>query len=626
MVDITVLFEPEGKKTKTLIGSTILQVAKQAGISIRSECGGKGVCGKCKVVVKRSEALSELTEVERRYLSEAEIEYGYRLACQARILGNITVLIPPESRLSFRKIQFAGIEVLVKPNPTVRKIHVILPQPTLSDAKPDYERLIDTLSNTIRIDDLNISYPILKTLSDKLRNSDFNITVTVWNNRQIISIEQGDTSNELFGLALDIGTSKMVGYLVNLSNGETLDIESVENPQLIYGEDVMTRITFAMAEPKNLEIMQKLIVTGVNEVLDRIYARTKIDLSKVYEVVVVGNTVMLHFLLGLQPKYVALSPFVPTVKRRMHFEARELGLNVNPSSIVTLLPVIGGFVGADAVADVLATRIHESDKPSLLVDIGTNTEVIVGDSKRLFSCSCASGPAFEGMHIKHGMKAVAGAIEKVSITPDLNIEYKTIGDTKPVGLCGSAMIDIVAEMFKHKIIDSQGRINSKQSSPRLRVNNGEIEFVIAWGHETATGKEITVTQRDVHEIQLAKAAIYAGSSILMKRRNVCAAELKKVLIAGALGNYVNPENAKILGLLPDVPEDKIKFVGNTAIVGAKMALISKDARRKADIISRKVHYVELSTDPSFKEEFLQAMLIPHRDLNKFPSVKKILQY
>ncbi|MEM3385750.1 MAG: ASKHA domain-containing protein [Nitrososphaeria archaeon] len=610
MKKVTVLFEPEGKKVETLLGSTIFKAAKVAGIRIRSDCSGKGLCGKCRVIVKKVGVLSELTEIEKRFLSETEIDLGYRLACQAEILGNITVLIPSESRLGVPKLQITGIEKLVKPDPTLKKFYLILPKPSLLDARPDYERLIDTLSNVVSISNMDVSYQILKKLSDRLRDSDFNVTVAVWNNRKIISIEEGDTSNELYGFALDLGTSKIVCHLVNLTTGETLDIESIENPQLLYGEDIMTRITFAAAKPENQETMQKLIVNGINRILDKIYDRTKIDSSKVYEVVVVGNTAMLSFLLGFQPKYIAMSPFVATVKRQMNFEARELGININPFGIVTTLPVIGGFVGADAVADVIATGVYESDELSLLVDIGTNTEIFVGDSKHLFACSCASGPAFEGMHIKNGMRAAEGAIEKVRISSDLNVEYETIGRVRPIGLCGSAMVDIVAEMFKHNIIDSYGRFNLKKENPRLKVNNGEVGFVVAWGHETATGKEIIISQKDIHEIQLAKAAIYAGCSVLMKRRNIKVTELEKVLIAGALGNYVNPKNAKILGLLPDVPVERIKFVGNTAIVGAKMALLSKDVRKKADIIARKVHYIELSIDPNFKEEFLKAILIP----------------
>jgi len=615
-----VAFEPEGRKVKVPIGTTIFQVAREVGIGIRSECGGKGLCGKCRVIVKSPEALSDLTKAEKKHLSKSEIESGYRLACQAKILSNVTVIIPPESRLAIRKFQLIGMERSVKLNPAVKKLHVILPKPTLSDARPDYERLIDALSDITNFNNLEIDHEAIKKLPDVIRGSGFDVTATIWGNRRIISVEPRDTTNELFGFAVDIGTSKIVGYLVDLITGETLEISSVENPQIMYGEDIMTRITFATAKPENLKILQKLVVDAINKIIDETCRRVNVNPHRVYEVVAVGNTAMHHFLLGIQPKYTALSPYVPAVKRQINVKARELNININPSGIVTALPIIAGFVGADAVADVLATGICESDELSLLVDIGTNTEVFVGNSEDLLSCSCASGPAFEGMHIKHGMKAVTGAIERVTIDSDYEVSYKTIGDVKPIGLCGSAMIDTVAEMFKRGIINHRGRFNRRIETPRLRENEGEVEFVIAWGHETATGKEITVTQKDVCEIQLAKAAIYAGCSILMKRKNINEKDLDRVLVAGAFGNYINPESAKVLGLLPDVPIEKIEFVGNTAIVGAKMVLLSEDARKKADAISRKVHCLQLATDPSFGEEFSKATFIPHKDLSRFPSL------
>ena len=618
------LFEPEGKKVSVSAGTTIFDAAKDAGVGVRSECGGKGLCGKCRVIVKDSKALSDLTEIERRFLQTSEVESGYRLACQARILNDVKVIIPPESRVMFRKIQVVGMERPVRLNPAVKKFHITLPMPTLSDIRPDHDRLLDTLSSVMKIDnsEMEMDYEIYKRLPDIIRSSSFDVTVTIWDNRRIISVEPGNTSNELFGFAVDIGTSKIVGYLVNLTTGEVLDVESVENPQIMYGEDIMSRITFAIAKPENLEILQKLVVDEINKIINEACRKTGISPQRIYEVVVVGNTAMHHFLLGIQPKYVALSPYVPAVKKQINVKAKELHVNINSFGIVTVLPIVAGFVGADAVADVLATGIHESDVLSLLVDIGTNTEVFLGNSEDLLSCSCASGPAFEGMHIKHGMKAVTGAIERVSISSNFEVKYKTVGDTRPTGLCGSAMIDAIAEMFKRGIINDKGSFNLQIKTSRLRKSDGEVEFVIAWGHETATGKDITLTQHDIREIQLAKAAIFTGCSILMKRKNVDEEKIDRVLVAGAFGNYINPESAKVLGLLPDVPIKKIKFVGNTAIAGAKMALTSKEARKEANEISKKIRYLELAACPDFKEEFLNAIFIPHKNLNRFPSVRR----
>lgn len=623
---VSITFEPEGKKIETPIGTTILRATEEAGVSIRSECGGTGSCGKCKVIVKNSDAVSSVTEIERKHLSHLEIDNGYRLACQTKILRNVAVEIPSESRRVSPKIQVLGLERTVKLNPSVKKFHLLLPKPTLHDITPDLERLLDVLSEKVqKAGDLEINYEILKELPFVLRDANWDITVTIWNNRKIIAVEPGDTTSDLFGFAIDIGTSKIVGHLVDLTSGKTVAIGSVENPQIIYGEDVITRITFAATNNANLEMLQRLVIDGINKVLHETCKSARVNQSMVYEVVAVGNTAMHHFLLAIQPKYTALSPYVPAIKRHLNVKAKELNININPFGIVTVPPIIAGFVGGDAIADVLATGICVSNELSLLVDIGTNTEVFVGNSEDLLSCSCASGPAFEGMHIKHGMKAFTGAIERVSINSNFDVEYETIGSEKPAGLCGSAMIDAVAEMFKHGIINSQGRFNRQIETPRFKENNGEVEFVIAWGHETATGKEITVTQKDIREIQLAKAAIYAGCSILMKRKNVMEKELDRVLVAGALGNYVNPGNAKVLGLLPDIPVEKMRFVGNTAVVGAKMMLLSQNFRKKADAISRKVRYLELAADPSFKVEFLKATFIPHKDLNRFPSVKSSLR-
>jgi len=617
-----VIFEPDGRRIEVAIGATVLQAAEKAGLGIRSECGGEGICGKCRVIVRNAEALNRLTEAEMNLLSELEIDSGFRLACQARILGNVTVMIPPESRLKLRKIQVDGLEKSVELNPAVEKIHLLLPKPTLSDVRPDLERLLDALSQVAGLDDVEIDYEVLKKLPSILHDSNWDVTVVGWGNRRIIAVEPGDTSGEYFGFAVDIGTSKIVGYLVDLRNGKTVGVGSIENPQILYGEDIITRITFATAKPGNLEMLQKLVIDGINRIIHDACEKAGISQNRIYELTVAGNTAIHHFFLAIQPKYIALSPFTPAVKREVNVRARELGIKANPGAVVTVLPLVAGVVGADAVADVLSSGMHESNDLSLLIDIGTNTEIFIGNSEDIISCSCASGPAFEGVHIKHGMKAETGAIERVRIGSDYEVEYETIDDAKPIGICGSAMIDLVAEMFKRGIIDNRGKFKLQIKTPRLRKNSDGTEFVVAWSEETGTGREIVVTQKDICKIQLAKAAIYAGCSILMKRKKVRRKCLDKVFIAGAFGSYINPENAKLIGLIPDVPTAKISFIGNTAVTGAKMVLISKEARKKASLISKKVRYLELAADPDFNEEFISAIFIPHKDLNRFPSVKR----
>ena len=623
---ITVTFEPEGRRVRVPPETRIFQAASEAGIGIRTECGGEGICGKCRVIVKNKSAVNEVTDAETTHLSPKEIDSGYRLACRTILKQNVTVMVPEESRIGVRKIQISGLERPVPLNPSVKKFHVVLPKPTLSDVRPDFKRLLDHLEDAHGLKKLEIDYELLRKLPDILRDANWDFTLAIWDDRLIIAVEAGDTSDKLLGLAIDIGTSKIVGYVVDLMTSRTVGIGSIENPQIMHGEDVISRITFAMASDEKLRVLQKLAVEGVNDVLHEACTQANVDPDDIYEATVAGNTAMHHFLLAIQPKYLALSPYTPAVKRSINVKTQELGIKIHRNGVVYVLPTIAGFVGADAVGDVLSSGIHESQELSLLLDIGTNTEVFVGNAEDILSCSCASGPAFEGAHIKNGMKAVTGAIEKVRISPDTyEVEYETIGDVKPVGLCGSAMVDVVAEMLKREIINHHGRFSPNIKTPRLKTVNTVPEFVLAWENETATRKEITVTQKDINEIQLAKAAMFTGCSILMKRKSVKREDLDRVFIAGAFGSYINPENAKSIGLVPDVPTEKIKFVGNTAVTGAKMALISREARETAEALSRRIRYLELAIDPDFSQEFTYALVIPHKDLDRFPSVREHLE-
>lgn len=423
---VVVTLEPYGKRVEVEPGATILQVATSAGIGIRSECGGRGLCGKCRVIVQRREAVDEVKDAEKRLLSDSELRTGYRLACQTRILGEVVVVIPQESRLGFGKFVATGLGRRVELKPAVRKLRVVLPKPTLEDARPDLDRLLSALREAYGIERLDVDYEVLKRLPSALREADWDVAVVIWDSRRIVGVERGDIPRRILGLAVDLGTSKIVGHLVDLELGEVLAVEFTENPQVAYGEDVVTRITFASSGSRNLRELQRLAVEGLNEVLRRACRRAGVDPSSVYEIVVVGNTAMHHFLLGIQPRYLALSPFTPALKDRFSVSARELGIEANPGAVVTALPVIAGFVGADAVADVLATGIHERDELSLLMDIGTNTEIILGSSGDLLSCSAPSGPAFEGAHIRDGMRATTGAIESIRIGPDYEVEYLSL--------------------------------------------------------------------------------------------------------------------------------------------------------------------------------------------------------
>jgi uncharacterized 2Fe-2S/4Fe-4S cluster protein (DUF4445 family) len=526
------------------------------------------------------------------------------------VRGEVVVNVPEKSRLKTRKIQLVGMEREVKINPAITKFHVATPHPSLSDVRADVERTIESLVEKYGFYDFRIDLEVLKTLPDTVRAADWSFTAAVWNYEEIVSVEAGDTSDELFGFAMDIGTSKIAGHLVDLATGCTIGMGAVENPQLPYGEDVISRISFAMKNDKNLLKLQKLAVEGVNDVIERVCSDARIEPINIYEVTVAGNTIMHHLFLGIQPRYVALSPFTPAVKHPLNLRARELNLAVNPNARVYMLPNIAGYVGGDAVGDVLATDIYEKEDLCLLIDIGTNTEIFLGNRHGIVSCSCASGPAFEGYHIKHGVKAVSGAIEKVEINPTpLEVRFETIGGEKPVGMCGSGIVDCVAELFKHGVIDIRGNF-SGSSRERLIVVDGEEEFIVALGHETATGRPISITRSDIDEVLLAKATIHAGSTTLMKRKGLKEGDIDEVYIAGAFGSSINPVNAKTIGLIPDIPTEKVRFVGNTALSGAKLCLISREMRLVAERLSGEIGYIKLTVDPEFPRELAHSLYLP----------------
>ena len=624
-MSVEVRFEPEGRIVRAEPAENLRILANEAGVFIRSDCNGDGTCGKCRIVIAEDgESLGGLTASERDLLTQKEVLHGYRLACQISVKESIVVRIPEESGLRIRQVQSTGREGKMQVNPNVKKVHLIISQPTLNDVLPDSERLILALRHDEQSSDLRIDPDLLPALPRLLRECAWDITAVLPTPGQVCALEKGDTTSQMYGYAIDIGTSKLVGVLIDLATGETLNTLFVENPQLVFGEDIMSRMSFAMKAQENSLKLKSSVLSAVNQLLERSCAMAQITPSQVYEVVVVGNTAMHHFFLGIESRYLALSPYVPALKGAINLHAKDVGIISHPHANVHVLPLIAGYVGADAVADVLASGIWKSDELSFLLDIGTNTELFVGTRNHIVSCSCASGPAFEGAHIRHGMKAVHGAIERVRIEPStLNVEYDTVGSEKPVGICGSGILDAVAELLKHHVIDMKGRFQKLESNRLIEIS-GERAFILARNDETSTGDPIMVTQKDIGEVQLAKAAIHAGCSVLLNRVGVKATDLRRLYIAGSFGNYVNPTSAKLLGLIPEVPTEIIEFVGNTAIAGAKMCLISAEMREEAKAIGEEVRYIELGTDPSFSKDFAASMYLPHQDASLYPETCALL--
>jgi len=531
--------------------------------------------------------------------------------------------VPRESQVDQQRLLLRGLERKIELAPAVKKVTVRLPKPTLQDVKSDTDRLTEALKSEAGFKP-RVDYETLKVIPHALRKADWTVAVTLWRDQEMISVEPGP-SQGLYGFAVDVGTTKLAGYLVDLNTGKIVATASMMNPQVSYGEDGISRIQYVMDDEKNLTRLQETVIEGVNQLIAQACENSGISPELICDVTFAGNTAMHHILLGIPPNFVAAMPYPAALQSAVDVKARDLSLKVNRGAYIHALPTIAGFVGGDAVADVLATKLCEAEELSMLIDIGTNTEIVLGNKLHLTACSCASGPAFEGAHIKFGMRAATGAIEHVWINPrTLEVGYRTIGDAKPHGLCGSAVVDITAEMLKVGLVNNGGRLNTELNTPRLRKGEKSAEFVIAWKDEASIEGDIVVTQGDIREIQLAKAAIYTGASILMKQMQVHREEIQKIFLAGAFGNYVDPQNARIIGMYPDVPLERVQFVGNTAGSGARMALLSIDARQTAEEIAKNVEYVELGADPNFQSEFLKATYLPHQETSRFPNVIRML--
>lgn len=622
---ITIRFEPDGKvATKVVRGENLLKIATGVGAGIRSECGGKGTCKKCLIRPVGSNFLSPLEKREKDLLGAEKIQQGIRLACQASVQGSGTVMILKESQIRSRKLQMRGKEQFIDIEPRYVKIFLNVPPPTLEDSRSDLTRISEEVQKVLDVKKVTIDPLLLQTPPESFRQANWDLLVTVKDHNEIMEIISKNGPREVLGVSVDIGTSKIVGHLVDLQTSKTLAMTAVENPQLPYGEDIISRMKFAMSKPGNLDILKNAVVNAINEqIIGQLTKQQGVKNSSIYSITVVGNTCMQHLFLGVNPEFLGRSPYVPVFTESVDMNTGMAGLNINPTGNLAVFPSIGGVIGGDCVAVALATKIDISDDLCLAVDVGTNTEIILGNRDSLTATSCASGPAFEGYHIHDGMKAVEGAIEHLIIDPDtFDVDFQVIGDTRPTGICGSAIIDCLAELLKAKIIDNRGRINPKLENKRLIGEKKERAFIIALSEETATDHPLVFTQEDIRNIQLAKAAVLTGAYLLMEATRTSETDIKHVYLAGAFGNQVNPVNAKVIGLLPDFPQNVLEFVGNAAITGAKLALLSKKALERAKNIAGGTKYLELALNGKFQREFVSAMFLPHENPEKFQSLFK----
>jgi len=599
MADFTIDFEPVGRRGECQKNDSLLGCARQLGVGINSMCGGEGICHSCKVQVL-SGTVSKPTTNEHEAFTSQELKEGWRLACQTYPTSDCKIAVPAESMTTPQRVQVEGLEIIVPPEPSVQAYRLQLVAPSLLAPQADADRLLKALNQQHKLRCTKVNIGALRTISDQLRSWKWKSQAVV-HNGEVIAI-LSPKSRQL-GLAIDLGTTKVAGYLVDLSNGRTLAAKGVMNPQISYGEDIISRMTAVVHSPDNAAAVQKLAVDAINELSIDLCAEAGAKPEEIVEAVVVGNTAMHHLFLHLPVKQLALSPFVPAVSQALEVRAGELGLNIAPGAYVHLLPNIAGFVGADHVAMLLATDAWQAKETTVALDIGTNTEVSLICKGKITATSCASGPAFEGGHIKYGMRAATGAIERLRIDGD-KIQYQTIDGASPVGICGSGILDALAQLYLAKIIDEGGRITDNR--PRVRAYKGQHEFILVSKEERKGKPAITITQTDIRELQLAKAAIRTGIQVLLETSGCSEDDIKQVIIAGAFGTYIDVASAVTIGILPPLPLNRFRQVGNAAGMGAKLALISLKSRAKAQAVASRVSYIELASTPSFQSIYIQA--------------------
>ena len=596
----TIDLEPIGRRGPCPEGATLLDAARALGVDLASVCGGRGTCGRCRVQIVAGE-VTPVTLREEEELATAELAQGYRLACLAAPRSDCRVHVPPASLTALQRTQLEGLEVSADVRPAVANCVVQIASPSLEDLRGDDERLCGAVAAVSGITAILPDLEVARQASAQLRRLGWQARVTL-RGCEVAHVAAVDAP--WLGLAVDIGTTKLAAYVVDLASGQTLAARGAMNPQIAYGEDVITRLAYAGRGLPEAARMQTLLVDSLSQLAAEACASIGAQPTAIVDAVAVGNTAMHHLFLRLPVQQLTVAPYVPAVRAAVDVRAREVGMPLAPGASVHLLPNIAGYVGADHVAMLLATGVTDATGPTLAIDIGTNTEICLAHGGRMTSVSCASGPAFEGAHIKFGMRAAPGAIEHVRIV-DGRAEYKTIGDEPPVGLCGSGLLDVAAHLRRAGLLNAQGRL----VGTGVEETEGEAGFVIAGETESGNGRAITVTQHDIRELQLAKGAIRSGIEVLLQDAGLTAGELTQVIIAGAFGTYIDVESAMAIGLLPTLPLDRVAQVGNAAGTGARLALISQTMRHQAQELAQRVRYLELARSPGFMRTFAEAMLL-----------------
>jgi uncharacterized 2Fe-2S/4Fe-4S cluster protein (DUF4445 family) len=640
----TVVFLPDKKEITASKGANLLSCAIRAGMHLHSSCGGDGVCGRCKVVVKKGDFKTEPTG----RLTTEEKKKGYVLACLTTIQGDLTVRVPAESRLDMMKIseedakflRLKGIyskaeeadagkaiidESIYSHSPLATKVYLELPPPTLEDNISDLERLYREIRKSKDVIIMQTGLTNIKRLGSLLRHSDWKITTTLGKRNEtteIVVIEPGNTSGRNYGIAFDIGTTTVTGQLVNLNTRKILGTKATYNKQVAFGSDVISRIIFA-SEGDGLERLHHAVIDNMNEIIKELVHENRVNLSDVMGVMCAGNSTMVHLLLRVDPRFIRREPYVSTANYVPVIRAAESGIKIHPRGLLSCVPGVSTYVGGDITAGVVASGMADEDKVTLLIDIGTNGEIVLGNKDWLVCCSASAGPAFEGSGVTCGMRATKCAIQRVRIKDKSDgIKIATIGKGKPCGICGSGYIDILAELFKNGIIDKDGKFDTAIQSDRVRKGEEGLEYVVCFKKDAEIESDIVITETDIENLKRSKGAIYAAASILLRKVGLPLDAVDRIMIAGGFGTTIDIEKAITIGLLPDVDRSKFIFIGNSSLIGSREILLSYEAMQKAEQIAGKMTYVELSTEPRYMDEYVASLFFPHTDITRFPSAKE----
>ena len=638
-----VKFHPHEREAEVPEGTLLLRAALDAGVHINASCGGNGVCGKCRVLLQEGEVENGVSEK----LSQQDREAGYRLACLSRVTQDLSVQVPVESELdpsvlnlqatprktaAIRQVSLEDFKVHGFFLPPIEKKYLQLPPPHSGDNCSDVTRLVDNLKFHHEEHNLEVDFSVIRKITDVIREREFQTTATLGRpvhedtgKNTILNIQPGDTTDRNFALALDVGTTTVFGQVLDLNNGEVLAEYGDFNQQMTYGEDIINRIVYA-EKGDGLQELCRAVLETINRILAKILEEAGVAKDEVSTITIAGNTTMTQLLLKLNPRYIRRSPYVPTCTLFPPIKARDIGIDLEEHALALVFPSISSYVGGDIVSGIMGSLMYQSEEVTLYVDIGTNAEVVIGNKDWMVCAACSAGPAFEGGGMKLGMRAKKGAIEDFSIDP---FTYEpmvlTIGEEKPVGICGSGLITIVASLFETGVLDNQGKFNRELGTPRIReAEEGIWEYVLVWAEESGVDRDIVLQEPDIDNLIRAKGAIYSGCMTLLDEIGLSLSELDRVLLAGGFGSYIDLEKALTIGLLPEMDPERISFVGNGSLMGAKMSSLNNHIRQNVVEVTRKMTNFELSETTSYMDNFMASLFLPHTDLDKFPRVQSRL--